>query len=180
MNNFDKTLKMSGRLNLSGASYPFLILFSWEILRSFFFSCLFPICWKLVGGIGSFSFTAKHKAEERLKLTLGDQTGREICFLPPLCLQHLPPQLRLKSDMLPHCKGPTGNWVWACGCGGEKVGFISLKDSGIGCVRARHLSSSLRNHAHRSTALSVDWNKCSSRFLCGKVLSLKNSFMATD
>lgn len=39
MNNFDQTLKMSGRRNLSSASYPFLILFSWEIPQKFFFSC---------------------------------------------------------------------------------------------------------------------------------------------
>lgn len=71
MNNFDKTLKMSVRLSHSGASYPFLILFSWEIPQ-FFFSCLFLICWKLVGGIGCNFHLQSHKAEERLELTLGD------------------------------------------------------------------------------------------------------------
>lgn len=54
MNNFDKTLKMPGKLNFSGASHPFLILFSWEIPQKFFVSSLFPTCWKLAFGVCSY------------------------------------------------------------------------------------------------------------------------------
>ena len=51
MNNFAKTLKMSGRLTPLSPSHPFLILFSWEIPQKFSFSCLFSVCWKWVCGI---------------------------------------------------------------------------------------------------------------------------------
>lgn len=50
MNNFDKTLKMSGKLKPLRASHPSLILFNWEIPQKFFFSYLFSICWKWACG----------------------------------------------------------------------------------------------------------------------------------
>ena len=52
MNNFAKTLKMSGWLTPL-SPHPFLILFSWEIPQKFSFGSLFSVCWKWVCGIYS-------------------------------------------------------------------------------------------------------------------------------